>query len=64
MMKSKFPDSGTQAKFSKEYAFARAMKDGQVRMHHMTDEAVNDLEIRRWMEKIKVFHNSETRSSL
>ena len=28
-------------------------------MHHMTDEAVHDLEIRRWMEKIKVFHNSE-----
>ena len=59
LMKSKFPDTGTQAKFSKEYAFARALKDGQLRMHHMTDEAVHDLEIRRWMEKIKVFHNSE-----
>jgi 2-methylcitrate dehydratase PrpD len=59
LMKSKFPESGTQGKFSKEYAFARAMKDGQVRMHHMTDEAIRDPGIRRWMEKIKVFHNSE-----
>ena len=59
MMKSKLPETGTQGKFSKEYAFARALKDGQVRMHHMTDEAVQDPEIRRWMEKIKVFHNSE-----
>ena len=59
IMKSQFPESGTQAKFSKEYAFARAMKDGQVRIHHMTDEAVKDPEIRRWMEKTKVFHNSE-----
>jgi len=59
LMKSRFPNSGTEAKFSKEYAFARALKDGQVRVHHMTDEAVKDFEIRRWMEKIKVFHNSE-----
>jgi 2-methylcitrate dehydratase PrpD len=59
MMKSKLPETGTQGKFSKEYAFARALKDGQVRMHHMTDGAVQDPEIRRWMEKIKVFHNSE-----
>jgi 2-methylcitrate dehydratase PrpD len=58
-MRSQIPDSGTQAKFSKEYAFARALKDGQVRMHHMTDEAVKDPEIRPWMEKIRVFHNSE-----
>ena len=58
-MKSKFPDTGTQGKFSKEYAFARAPKDEQLRMHHMTDEAVHDQEIRGWMEKIEVFHNSE-----
>jgi len=59
LMKSKFPDSSTEARFSKEYAFARALKDGQFRMHHITDEAVNDREIRRWMKKIKVFHNSD-----
>jgi 2-methylcitrate dehydratase PrpD len=59
LMKAQFPESGTQAKFSKEYAFARAVKDGQVRMHHMTDEAVKDPEIRRWMGMTKVFHNSE-----
>ena len=56
-MASGFPESGTQAKFSKEYAFARALKDGQVRMHHMTDEAVHDPDIRPWMEKIQVFHD-------
>jgi 2-methylcitrate dehydratase PrpD len=59
LMKTQFPESGTQGKFSKEYAFARALKDGQVRMHHMTDEAVKDRDIRRWMDKTKVFHNSE-----
>jgi len=58
-MKTKFPETGTQAKFSKEYAFARALKDGQVRMHQMTDEAVQDSDIRPWMEKIQVFHNGE-----
>lgn len=59
LMKSRFPVSGTEAKFSKEYAFARALKDGEVRMHHMTDQAVQDPEIRPWMEKIRVYHNSE-----
>jgi 2-methylcitrate dehydratase PrpD len=58
-MKTKFPETGTQAKFSKEYAFARALKDGQVRMRQMTDEAVRDPDILPWMEKIQVFHNGE-----
>jgi 2-methylcitrate dehydratase PrpD len=58
-MRSRFPESGTEAKFSKEYAFARALKDGQVSLHHMTDQAVHDPEIRPWMEKVQVFHNSE-----
>ncbi|MGD8387233.1 MAG: MmgE/PrpD family protein [Desulfobacteraceae bacterium] len=58
-MKSGLPETGLQGKFSKEYAFSRALKDGQVRMHHMTDEAVRDPEILPWMEKVQVFHNGE-----
>ena len=58
-MKTILPTTGPQAKFSKEYAFSRAVKDGRVRMDDLTDEAVNEPEIRKWMEKIKLFHNSE-----
>ena len=58
-MGSGIPATGTQAKFSKEYAFSRALKDGQMRMHHLTDEAVRDPDIRPWMEKIQVFHNGD-----
>ena len=58
-MKTILPTTGAQAKFSKEYAFSRALKDGRVGMADMTDEAVNEHEIRSWMEKIKLFHNSE-----
>jgi len=58
-MASILPTTGSQAKFSKEYAFARALVDGQVRMQHLTDEAVNAPEIRRWMEKISLYHNSD-----
>lgn len=53
------PATGPQGKFSKEYSFARALKDGVVQMHHLTDEAVNEPEIRQWMDKIELFHNSE-----
>lgn len=61
-MKSVLPATGAQAKFSKEYAFSRSVKDGAVRMEHLTDEAVNEPEIRKWMEKIKIYHNSELES--
>jgi 2-methylcitrate dehydratase PrpD len=52
------PTTGKEAKFSKEYAFARAIQDGKVGIAHFTDEAVRDPLIHRWMEKIKVYHNS------
>jgi 2-methylcitrate dehydratase PrpD len=58
-MKTMLPTTGAQAKFSKEYAFSRSVKDGVVRMEHLTDEAVNDPEIQKWMRKIKIYHNSE-----
>lgn len=58
-MKTILPTTGAQAKFSKEYAFSRAIVDGGVGMADLTDEAVNDPKIRKWMEKIKLYHNSE-----
>lgn len=58
-MKTILPTTGAQAKFSKEYAFSKAIRDGGVGMTDLTDEAVNEPEIRKWMEKIKLFHNSE-----
>lgn len=58
-MKTVLPQTGAQAKFSKEYAFSRALLSGEVSMRHLTDEAVNEPEVRRWMEKIRVYHNSE-----
>ena len=58
-MASVLPVTGSQAKFSKEYAFARALVDGEVRMHHLTDAAVNEPAIRQWMEKTTLYHNSE-----
>jgi 2-methylcitrate dehydratase PrpD len=58
-MQSILPTTGAQAKFSKEYAFSRALRDGEVRMHHLTDDAVNEPGIRQWMEKIRIYHNSE-----
>ena len=58
-MKTILPKTGAQAKFSKEYAFSRALLDGEVHMGHLTDEAVNEPEVRKWMEKVRVFHNSD-----
>lgn len=58
-IKTVLPKTGAQAKFSKEYAFSRSVKDGAVCIRHLTDDAVNEPEIRKWMEKIKLFHNSE-----
>jgi 2-methylcitrate dehydratase PrpD len=59
LMKTILPFTGSQAKFSKEYAVSRALKDGRVGLADFTDEAVNEPEISRWMAKIKLFHNSE-----
>lgn len=58
-MQTILPTTGAEAKFSKEYAFSRALKDGWVGMADLTDEAVNEPEIRKWMEMIHLFHNSE-----
>jgi 2-methylcitrate dehydratase PrpD len=58
-MKTILPSTGTQGKFSKEYAFSRALMEGDVRLEHFTDSAVNDPQVRKWMDKIKVYHNSE-----
>ncbi len=53
------PVTGAQAKFSKEYAFSRALRDGSVQLKDFTDQAVNEPEIRKWMSKIRLYHNSE-----
>ena len=53
------PRNGKEAKFSKEYALARAIEHGKVEIKHFSDEAVNDPLIINWMQKIKVFHNSK-----
>ncbi len=53
------PRTGKEAKFSKEYAFARALLSGNVKLSHFTDQAVNEPEVQRLMKKIKVFHNSD-----
>ena len=58
-MQSILPTTGAQAKFSKEYAFSKAVRDGAVLMEDLTDEAVNEPEIRKWMAKIRLYHNSE-----
>ncbi|MBN2062225.1 MAG: MmgE/PrpD family protein [Deltaproteobacteria bacterium] len=58
-IKTLFPVTGPQGKFSKEYVFSRAIMEGNVRLEHFTDKAVNDPQVRKWMDKIKVFHNSE-----
>jgi 2-methylcitrate dehydratase PrpD len=58
-MQSILPTTGAQAKFSKEYAFSKAVRDGAVLMEDLTDEAVNEPEIRKWMARIKLYHNSE-----
>ena len=58
-MKTLLPITGPQGKFSKEYVFSRAVMEGNVCLEHFTDKAVNDPQVRKWMEKIKVYHNSE-----
>ncbi len=56
------PLVGNEGKFSKEYAFARALLDGEVSFEHFTDEAVNDPLIKQLMGKIKVYHNGKLES--
>ncbi len=52
------PQSGKEAKFSKEYALARALVDGSVRVKDFTDEAVKEPAVQALMKKTRVFHNS------
>ena len=58
-MKTILPSTGPQGKFSKEYAFSRALMEGDVRLEHFADSAVIDPQVKKWMHKIKVYHNSE-----
>ncbi|RLA87405.1 MAG: hypothetical protein DRG40_00425 [Deltaproteobacteria bacterium] len=53
------PRTGKEAKFSKEYAFARALLNGHVTLSHFTDQAVAEPDVQELMKKIKVFHNSD-----
>jgi 2-methylcitrate dehydratase PrpD len=52
------PKTGKEGKFSKEYAFARALLDGKVQIKHFADKAVKDPLVQKLMKKIKVYHNS------
>lgn len=58
-IKTLLPITGPQGKFSKEYTFSRAVMEGNVRLEHFTDKAVNDPQVKKWMDKIRVYHNSE-----
>lgn len=47
------PRTGLEGKFSLEYTVARALHSGEVRLRHFTDEAVNELPVKKLMELMK-----------
>ncbi|MFC1957210.1 MmgE/PrpD family protein [Chloroflexota bacterium] len=47
------PKTGLEGKFSLEYCVARALVSGEVRLKHLTDEAVAESEVKGLMEKMK-----------
>jgi len=47
------PRTGLEGKFSLEYCVARALLSGEVRLKHLTDEAVAEPQVRSLMEKMK-----------
>ncbi len=47
------PRTGLEAKFSLEYCVARALVSGEVRLDHLTDEAVADPQVKSLMERMK-----------
>ena len=47
------PRTGLEGKFSLEYTLARALLSGEVRLRHLTDEAVAEPRVKSLMEKMK-----------
>jgi len=47
------PKTGLEAKFSLEYTVARTLLSGEVRLKHLTDESVAELEVKSLMKKMK-----------
>jgi len=47
------PRTGLEGKFSLEYTVARALLSGEVRLKHLTDEAVAEPQVKSPMEKLK-----------
>ena len=47
------PRTGLEGKFSLEYCVARALLSGEVRLKHLTDEAVAEPQVRSLIEKMK-----------
>lgn len=47
------PRTGLQGKFSLEYCVARALLSGEVRLRHLNDEAVTELQVKSLMGKMK-----------
>lgn len=48
------PTTALEGKFSAEYCLARVLFDGDLRLSHFTDEAVNSPEIQAWLSRIQV----------
>ncbi len=47
------PRTGLEGKFSLEYCVARALLSGEVRLQHLTDEAVTEPQVKSLIEKMK-----------
>lgn len=47
------PRTGLEGKFSLEYCVARALVSGEVRLKHLTDEAITESEVNSLMRKMK-----------
>lgn len=48
------PKTGLEAKFSQEYCVARALMHGEVRLEHFEDAAVNDPDLLKVIDKVKM----------
>ena len=47
------PKTGLEGKFSLEYTVARALHSGEVRLQHLTDDAVNEHLVKNLIERMK-----------
>ena len=57
LMKPGIPKTPTEAKFSKEFTFARAILDGEIKLKTFTEEKLDDPKVQELMKKTKVYHD-------